>query len=154
VAGVHRAEGLYYQEIEEGEVWFSPARTVTTTDIVLFAGLTGDMNPLHVDHEYARQTPYGRPIAHGLLGLSLVAGLGSNWPRMQTVAFVRIVQWEFLKPVVAGDTVHVRTEVLAIEPRARGRRALVRWKRQLINQRDEVVQEGVTETLVEGRPTA
>ncbi len=151
---IHEARGLYYQEIEEGEVWLSPSRTVTEADIVLFAALTGDMNPLHVDHEFARQSAFGRPVAHGLLGLSLVAGLGANWPRMQTLAFVRIHEWHFLKPIMPGDTVHVRTEVLAIEPRARGRRALVRWKRQLINQDNVVVQEGVTETLVEGRPGA
>ena len=154
MARTHKARGLYYQEIEQGEVWVSPARTVTETDIVLFAALTGDMNPLHVDHEYARRTAFGRPVAHGLLGLSLVAGLGANWPRMQTIAFVGIQEWRFLKPIAPGDTLHVRTEVLSIEPRARGRRALVRWKRQLINQDEVGVQEGITETLVEGQPGA
>jgi len=152
VGGIHEPQALYFNDVKVGDVWFSPGRTITEADIVFFASLTGDFNPLHVDHEYARQTPFGRPIAHGLLGLSYMAGLGSHSPRMRTVAFVRIVEWEFLKPIFPGDTIRIRTEVLSIEPRSRGRRALVRWQRQLLNQRDEVVQAGILETLVEGRP--
>lgn len=148
---IRDTEALYFDDIAVGDQWTSPGRTITEADIVFFACLTGDFNPLHVDHEYARQTPFGRPIAHGLLGLSYMAGLGSHSPRMRTIAFVRIVDWQFLKPLFPGDTIRIRTEVLAIEPRARGRRALVRWRRQLVNQKDEVVQEGTLETLVEGR---
>ena len=63
--------------------WKSSGRTVTETDVVMFAGLTGDYNPLHIDHEYVKDTPFRRPIAHGLLGVSLVAGLGNHahWSR-------------------------------------------------------------------------
>lgn len=141
--------GLGYQCVKVGDSWVSPARTVTETDIVNFAGMSGDYNPLHVDHEFARQTPFGRPIAHGLLGLALVAGLGSFSPHMRTIAFVRITEWNFLKPVFVGDTVHVRTEIVACEEKARGRRALITWKRSLINQVGDVVQEGLTQTLVD-----
>src|SRR5262245_26724200 len=144
-------EPLYYNDVVVGETWESPARTVTEADIVNFAGMTGDYNPLHVDHEFVKNTPFGRPIAHGLLGLSWVAGLGSFSPCMRTAAFVRICDWRFLKPIFVGDTVHVRTEILAKEIRGRGRRGLVTWKRQLVNQRGVVVQEGTTETLVEVR---
>jgi acyl dehydratase len=146
-------EALYFNDVEVGETWDSPARTITETDVVNFAGITGDYNPLHVDHEFAKNTLFGRPIAHGLLGLSFVAGLGSFSPWMRTAAFVRIRDWAFLKPVFIGDTVHVRTEIVAKEVRGRGRRGLVTWKRQLINQVGVVVQEGITETLVEIRNT-
>ena len=142
-------EALYYNDVEVGETWESPARTVTETDIVNFAGVTGDYNPLHVDHEFAKSTLFGRPIAHGLLGLSFLAGLGSFSPWMRTAAFVRIVEWKFLKPIFAGDTIHVRTEIVAKTIRGRGRRGLITWKRQLVNQSGEVVQEGTTETLVD-----
>jgi acyl dehydratase len=114
---------------------------------VNFAGLTGDFNPLHMDHEFARQSHFGRPIAHGILGLSLVAGLGSHWPRVRTDAFISIQNWKFLKPVYFGDTVHVLTEVVEKGPRGR-RRGNVCWRRQLINQHGDVVQEGIFETLV------
>src|SRR5690606_40788216 len=115
-----------------------PARTVTETDVVMFAGMTGDMNPLHIDHEFARSTPFGRPIAHGLLGMSLVAGLGCYSPWMQTAAFVAIREWKFVKPLYVGDTVRVRTELLTKTPRGR-RHGLISWQRSLVNQSDEVV---------------
>ena len=142
---------LYFDDVAVGDTWQSPARTVTEADVVNFAGVTGDYNPLHVDHEFARATPFGKPIAHGLLGLSLVAGLGSYSPAMRTAAFVKISEWQFLKPIFIGDTVRVATVVLAKEVRGRGRRGLITWKRQLINQSGTVVQEGTTETLVELR---
>jgi acyl dehydratase len=138
---------LYFEDVQPGDQWQGPRRTVTEADIVAFAGMTGDYNALHVDHEFARETIFGRPIAHGLLGLAWVAGLGSNSPLMLTEAFVRIVEWRFLKPLFAGDTVHVETEAIALSPSGR-RRGLVTWQRKLVNQAGEVVQEGSFETLV------
>lgn len=73
-------EPLHFGDLAVGDHWTSFGRTVTETDVVNFAGMTGDYDPLHVDHEFARQTPFGKPIAHGLLGLSLVAGLASQCP--------------------------------------------------------------------------
>ncbi len=138
---------LYFEDLSVGDVWTSAARTITETDVVNFAGMTGDYDPLHVDHEFARQTPYRRPIAHGLLGLSLVAGLASNCPQVRTLAFVAIQKWEFRLPIFIGDTVHATTEVL--DKRAAGRRSgHITWKRQLINQSGSPVQVGVFETLV------
>jgi acyl dehydratase len=138
---------LVFDDLRLGDHWESPARTMTETDIVNFAGLTGDFNPLHVDHEFARNTPFGRPIAHGLLGLAWVAGLGSTAPRPNTVALVGIRDWKFLKPVYVGDTLYVVTEVVGKQ--AKGRRAgQVAWKRSLVNQHGDTVQEGFIDTLV------
>ena len=147
----HKDEPLYLEDVEVGDTWEGPARTITETDIVNFACLTGDFNPLHVDHEFAKGTLFGKPIAHGLLGVSYMAGLGSHSPYMRTAAFVKIRDWTFLRPIFVGDTIHVTTEVLAKDVRGRGRRGLVTWKRQLVNQTGVVVQEGITETLVEIR---
>ena len=144
-----RHEPLTFDDVQVGDCWESPARTVTESDVVGFAGLTGDYNPLHVDHVYAKATPFGRPIAHGMLGLSYSAGLGSYFPWMRTAAFTRILEWKFLSPIHIGDTIHVRTEILSKERKGRGRRGLITWRRQLINQKGEVTQEGITETLVE-----
>jgi acyl dehydratase len=140
-------ETLYLEDIEPGARWQSPARTVTESDIISFAGMTGDFDPLHVDHEFAAETPYGKPIAHGLLGLSFMAGLSSNYPRMRTLAFVRIEDWQFQKPIYVGDTIHAITEVESITPRGR-RSGEVVWCRRLINQRGESVQSGRLVTLV------
>jgi 3-hydroxybutyryl-CoA dehydratase len=144
---LRKSQVLYFEHLEVGDVWTSPRRTVTETDVVNFAGMTGDYDPLHVDHEFARQTPYRRPIAHGLLGLSLVAGLASQAPPVRTLAFVSVQQWEFRQPMFIGDTVQAVTEVL--EKRPGGRRCgNVIWKRQLVNQTGSIIQTGIFETLV------
>jgi len=141
------SERLHFEDLQIGACWTSLARTITETDVVNFAGMTGDYDPLHVDHEYARQTPFGKPIAHGLLGLSLVAGLASQCPAVRTVAFVKIDKWEFLKPIYLGDTVHAETEV--VDKSVRGRRSgQVVWRRRLVNQHGEVVQAGEFCTIV------
>jgi acyl dehydratase len=139
---------LTYRDIEVGDRFVTHARTVTEADIVNFACLTGDCDPLHVDHEHARSSLFGKPIAHGLLGLSWMAGLSIHNPWMRTVAFVSISEWKFLKPIFIGDTVHVVTEVTAKQQRGR-KRGQVTWRRQLVNQRGEVTQEGILDTLVE-----
>lgn len=146
-------EPVYFDDLQIGHRWRSTARTVTESDVSQFAGLTGDFDPLHTDHEFARNSPFRQPIAHGLLGMSIVAGLGSRSPWVHTAVFVGVQDWRFLKPIYFGDTVHVLTEVVEKMPKGR-RRGMVVWKRQLINQRDEVVQEGFFETLVEISPEA
>ena len=138
---------LFFEELALNDVWDSPGRTITETDLVQFACLTGDFDPLHIDHEHCKETPYGRPIAHGLLGLSYLAGLSSQFPRMKTTAFTRVEGWQFLKPIYIGDTIHVRTEVIGLQEHGR-RNGEVTWKRQLLNQRNEVTQEGIFVTLV------
>ena len=141
------SERLFFDELEIGNRWISQARTITETDVVNFACLTGDFDPLHVDHEHAAETPFGKPIAHGLLGLSLLAGLSSQNPAVQTVAFLGIRDWEFHKPIYFGDTIHAVTEVEDLQPKGR-RTGLVRWRRELVNQNGDVVQSGILETLV------
>jgi len=130
----------------------SPARTLTEGDVVNFASMTGDFNPLHVDHQYAAKSIYRKPIAHGLLGLSWVAGLGSTSPLMRTLAFTSVKHWEFLLPIYFGDTVHVVTRCLEKTPKGKKSGQIV-WERQLVNQKDQVVQQGQFETLVSIRQT-
>lgn len=144
---------LYFEDVKLGDRWISPTRTVTASDVTNFAQLTGDLNPLHLDAEYAKESPFRRPIAHGLLGLSFVAGLGSESPRVETVAFLGVSDWRFLKPVYFGDRVHVVTEIVEIEAQGRKRGRVV-WRRSLVNQRGETVQEGKFETLILRRAAA
>ena len=138
---------LTFEELQIGDCWRSRGRTITETDVVNFANLTGDYDPLHVDHHYASRTPFGRPVAHGLLGMSLLAGLSSNCPAVHTDAFLAVRQWEFLLPAFIGDTVYAVTQVVDLQCTSR-RHGRVTWVRQLINQKDDVVQRGVFETLV------
>jgi acyl dehydratase len=142
---------LSFDDLVVGDEWESPRRTITEADVVLFAGMSGDYNPLHVDHEAAKDGPFGRPIAHGLLGLTVSTGLISQSLRVDTLAFLGIIEWNFVRPIYFGDTIHTISSVLKLEPQARGRRGIVTWSRRVLNQSGELVQEGKTRTLVRGR---
>lgn len=142
---------LFFDDVALGQEWLSLGRTITEADIVNFAGLSGDFNPIHTDHEFARSSPFRRPIAHGLLVWSVGSGLGLSAPLMRTLAILSVRAWHFREPVFVGDTIRVRSKVIEREARGRGRRGVVTWERQIVNQEQKVVQEGVTITLVEGR---
>ena len=142
---------LFFDDIEVGQEWESLGRTVTEADIVHFAGLSGDFNPIHVDHEFARTSAFRQPIAHGLLVWAMSSGLSQYAPPMRTLAFLAIRDWSFVGPVFVGDTIRVRSRVVEKEARARGRRGTVAWQREIVKQSGDVVQQGVTVTLVEGR---
>jgi acyl dehydratase len=103
----------YFEEIQVGEEYESPGRTVTETDIVLFAGLSGDYNILHTDAEFMKQSIFGERIAHGLLGLAIQAGLFTRATQpYATLAFVGL-RWRFKNPIKIGDTIRVLARVLA-----------------------------------------
>src|SRR3954464_15671824 len=97
----------YFDDVAVGQEWESLGRTITEGDIVNFAGLSGDFNPIHMDHEFARTTPFGRPIAHGLLVMALGSGLTQHYPAMRTMAFLQMMEWYFKEPVFIGDTIRV-----------------------------------------------
>src|SRR5438093_7452933 len=140
---------LYFDDVEVGQEWESMERTVTEADIVNFACLSGDFNPIHMNREYAKTTAFRQPMAHGLLVWAISSGLGTFAPPMRTLAFVGIRDWQFKEPVYVGDTIRLRTRVLEKEPRARGRRGLITWHRQVLKQNDKIAQEGTTMTLVQ-----
>jgi acyl dehydratase len=136
---------LYAEDLSVGDTWTTKFRSVSDEDVHQFAELTGDHTPLH--GAAGTPSPFGKPIAHGLLGLSLLAGLGTDSPNAYTLALVGIEDWKFLAPVYFGDRVQARNEIVAIEPH--GRRAIkVRWLRQLLNEAGRVVQQGHFVTLV------
>ena len=142
---------LYIDDIEVGQEWESPGRTVTEADIVNFAGLSGDFNPIHVNYQFASTTPFRQPIAHGFLVQAIGSGLGLYSPPMRTLALITISEWFFREPVFIGDTIHVRCQVLSKELRGRGKRGTIKWKRLILNQDNKIVQEGISVTMVEGR---
>lgn len=144
-------ELFYAQDLIPDQSWRSPARTVVASDVHGFACLTGDFNPLHVDHHESQDGLFGEPVAHGLLGLALAIGLSSQCPRVATLSLLDVVNWEFHQPIRFGDTLHAWTRVVEVELRARGRRAVVTWHRDLRNHDDTLVQSGRTRTLVRGR---
>src|SRR5258708_25514003 len=98
------AQHLYFDDLEVGQQWESLGRTVTETDIVNFAGVSGDFNPIHMDHEFAKTTPFRRPIAHGLLVFAVASGPGVTFPPMRTIASSQVREWNFKERLSIGDT--------------------------------------------------
>ncbi len=141
---------LFFEDLQEGKEWVSPSRIVTQEEVMLFADLTGDHDPLHVDAEFAAATPYRQTIAHGLLGLSFMAGLSSHHPRVRTSAFVGLRDWSFDKPIFMGDAIQAVTRVQALSNHGRKHGEVI-WDRKLINQDGHVVQHGTLVTLVARR---
>jgi 3-hydroxybutyryl-CoA dehydratase len=145
---------LFFDDVEVGQEWVSLGRTVTETDIVNFAGLSGDYNPIHVDAAFCQNTPFRQRIAHGLLVFSIGSGLSVSAPPVRTLAFLSVRDWQFKGPVFIGDTIRMKTKVLEKHSRGRGRRGEVVWYRAVVNQEDRVVQEGISVTLVEAKAGA
>jgi acyl dehydratase len=141
----------YFDDIQVGERYESPGRTVTEGDIVLFAGISGDYNVLHTDAEFMKTSIFGERIAHGLLGLAIQAGLFTRATQAYaTLAFVSL-RWKFKGPIKIGDTIRLRATVSAKRETETADRGLVTVERTVLNQRDEVVQEGETDLIVERR---
>lgn len=143
---------LYLDDVSVGDTFTTVARTVTETDIVSFACLSGDFNPLHMDHEWARQGPFGRPIAHGLLSLAISSGLPSSLDQMVILAFLEETR-KFKGPVYPGDTIRCTYTVSDVIPSSsKPDRGVVKLDVRLDNQRGESVQLGEDVLLVERRP--
>jgi len=133
-----------------GTVVITARRTITDTDIISFAGLSGDFNALHVDDLFAKEvSPSGTRIAHGQLIGSVVTGLRSrldDWPILSYLGAKR----SFLSPVLAGDTIHGRYEVTECRPsKSRADRAIVILSVEVLNQNGDRVMSG-TDTMLLG----
>lgn len=148
----YNASYLYFDDLDIGQEWVSGGRTVTETDIVNFAGFSGDFNAIHIDREYAATTPYRKPVAHGFGVFCISSGLAVIAPPVRTVALMQVRVWDFKLPVFAGDTITMTSRVLEKTIRGRGRRGEVVWARKILNQDGKVVQEGLVVTLVECKP--
>jgi len=137
--------GLYWEEWEIDAEFESPGRTVTEADITLFAGLSGDYNPLHVNEEYCKTTIFGGRIAHGPLVYAIAAGLLFQLHLYDDtlIAFLGFEDLRFTKPVKPGDTIHARIKVLEKRETSRPDRGIMKRRLQVLNQRGEVVQEGI-----------
>ena len=150
-----KIRGLYFEEFEVGMTIVSAGRTITETDIVMFAGLSGDFTQIHTDAEYSRSSLAGQRLAHGLLILSIASGLAVRTGFMEgTVQLFREVdEWKFIKPVFIGDTIHVVVTVLETKDLRRMGSGLVTLEVDVRNQHQESVMKGIWRILVAPRPT-
>jgi 3-hydroxybutyryl-CoA dehydratase len=112
-------EKEYFEDYTVGEKFITPARTITETDIGMFAALTGDWHELHTNVEYAKNTPFGERIAHGMLvlvvGSALSLRLGNNVTLPKSfIAFYGMEKVRFVHPTKIGDTIHCESEVIEL----------------------------------------
>lgn len=148
-----RPRGCYFEEFEIGDTVESASRTITETDIVIFAGLSGDYNQLHTDAEFAKETLFGERVAHGLLGLSIASGLAQRLGFIEgTAQAFRELGWKFRGPILIGDTIRARFTVREKKEMRRLDGGLVSFDAAVLNQRDEVIQKGTWKLLVKSAP--
>ena len=148
--------GNYYEDFEVGQEYVTPARTIGEYDVAAFAGLSGDFNPVHTDREFAESTSFGRPLAHGALGLSVATGLIARTGLFDgtAIAFLGIDGWRFSKPIFFGDTIHVEFTISAMRETSNPQGGILTRAVRIVNQHKEVVQSGDMTLMVRRRTAA
>ena len=145
--------GYYFEEVEPGMNFVTRGRTITETDIVSFAALTGDYNPMHTNDEYMKTHPMGRRVAHGMLTLSYAVGQMYQLGFMErTVIAFRSVEMKFSLPVFVGDTLH---SVVTITEKKEARRlggGTITAEVRIINQDNRAVQTGKMVLILASKP--
>ena len=135
--------GRFFEEWKEGEEFLTPSRTVTETDLVMFAAMSWDYNELHTSEEFMKGSRFGRRIGHSLLGLALSHGLLFRTGFLETtvIAPMGVESWKFLSPFYIGDTIHVKSKVVETLPsKSRSDLGSVKPSVGLVNQKGEVIQ--------------
>ncbi|MCA9423011.1 MAG: hypothetical protein KC592_18470 [Nitrospira sp.] len=149
-------EREYLEDYSIGETLVSPARTITETDFVNFAMITGDWHPVHINAEYAKSSPFGERIAHGMLTLTLGSAL-CMWMGPNTYApksFIGFVAMDGIRiniPTKIGDTIRWEGSVANVELKSKGR-GIITYNCAIKNQRDETCLVYVHKMLVGARP--
>jgi acyl dehydratase len=149
--------GLWFEEFEVGQVIDHPwRRTVTEYDNMLFSNLTMNVQPLHIDFEFAKTTEFGKPLVNSLFTLGLMIGMTVNDTTLgTTVANLGMTDVRFPKPVFHGDTIRVRTTVKGCRDSAsRPTQGIVTLLHEAFNQRDEMVATCERDALMHRRPVA
>lgn len=133
----------FWEDFQIGDEWTSPGRTITEADVVLFAGLTGDFNPIHVDKEFAKATPFGERLVHGLLVGCIGTGLTTSLRDFYEDVRYKVLlsaKFEFKAPVYIGDTIRVKVKVTEKKETKHRERGLIAFERTILNQNDQAVQ--------------
>lgn len=140
---------LYYEDLNVGDEHLSTGRTVTETDVISFAGLSGDFNNMHIDEEFAKKTVFGTRVAHGLCVLSIASGLWFTMPRLATVAFMGLEDWRFSGAVKFGDTIRITRKLAEKKEHKRPNMGFLTFEVNIHNQNEEIVQKGKWVILVQ-----
>ena len=137
------SRGLTFEQFNIGDTFASQGRTVTEADVVSFAGLSGDFNPMHTDATFAAQTPFGERIVHGMLVAAMATGM-ANWTGVFEGTTLALMEQtvRYKGTVKFGDTVHLELKVAEKKETSKSDRGIVFFDAQVLNQSGESVQEG------------
>jgi len=145
----------FFDDFEVDQSWNSPRRTITETDIVMFAGMTGDFNPVHTDEEFAKTTPFGTRILHGPAVFAIATGLEFRLGLKEGTAIAFLgMTWNLKAPVKIGDTIHVHQKVASVRPTSNPARGIVTFWVEVRNQDGAVCQEGEWKVMFHSKAAA
>ncbi len=148
-------QGLFFEEFEEGLELETRGRTITEADIVGFAGLSGDYNPMHTNAAFAAGTQFGQRVAHGLLGLAVTSGLAYQMGFLEgTVIAFTGLEWKFREPVLIGDTIRAQVKVTKRREMKAAGGGFVTFEIKVLNQENKITQKGEWTVLVASRPVS
>lgn len=129
------ARGKRFSEFTTGDVFETGGRTVTEADVVNFAGISGDYNPLHTDAVFASKTPFEQRVAHGMLAASISTGLGQTLGIFEGTTLALMSQtFEYKAPVFFGDTLRLRLTVTETKASSKGGRGVVTFASDILKQ--------------------
>lgn len=140
----------YLEDFAAGQVFESGGRTITEADLTFFSMLSGDWNPIHCNAEFARKTRYGERVVHGVFGMAISTGMLHELGIFgeSVIAMLGFRHWNFLAPLLVGDTVHLRLTITSVEKGESGRSGKLGRRFEMINQNGIVAQEGESDVLV------
>ena len=147
--------GKFFDEWIAGDEFVTPSRTLTETDVVMFAAMSGDYNELHTSEEFMKHSQFGRRIVHGLLGLAVSHGLlfRTGFLEGTAIAFLGIESWKFEAPCFFGDTIRVKVKVAETRAsRNNPDRGIVKLFLQVIKQEGTVIQSGFKTLMIRRAP--
>ena len=144
--------GKYFEEFTIGDQFISKGRTITETDVVNYAGFSGDYNPIHTDREFASCSAFGERIAHGMLGACVGIGL---WCRLGITEGTAIAllesNWKFTSPIRFGDTIHTVATILEKRSVSKPGRGIVNVGLDIVNQHGATAQKGTLVLMIQSK---
>ncbi len=150
-----RARGLWFEQFTEGLSIETGGRTITEADIINFAGVSGDFNPMHTDAEFAKNTQFGARVAHGALVFSIATGLSFQLGFLDgTIIAFTSFEMKLRAPAYIGDTIKMTATVSKRRAMPAAGGGFVTLDVKILNQKGEAVQKGELVLLIKSQPAS
>jgi acyl dehydratase len=145
----YKIKGYYLEDFEVDQEFVTARRTILDGDVINFACLTGDFNPIHVDDIAAAAGPFGKRIAHGSLGVAIMNGQQNQLGIFEGTTIAKLEETnKFLAPIHINDTIHTEIKITGVKPSSKGGKGVVSFTACLKNQRGELVTESICSVMV------